>query len=282
MKRMEKEKKRAAKKEKILADKSELRKKMSVIATTTLDNDEDLLMSRKLWDDVRRKGFEGVGDKSDNDDSSEEEKGQDENSEFSDEEEDSEGEKDSSDDEIDEKQAHISAMADQMEEALSRQKEYQMSVDRKMAGKEARKKALIEQQRLRLEDLEEKEALDNAGLLDDSDSDAEGKEEGDKVQEGRDIESSGESDDENAGQKSLFVNPLAKLSARNKADGKESEEWSDDNLSDAPGQSKSKKGKKKDTVLGKRKRKGSIDDVQDFFNTGAIEEVPANDPGTLA
>ena len=103
MKRMEKEKKRAAKKEKILADKSELRKKMSVIATTTLDNDEDLLMSRKLWDDVRRKGFEGVGDKSDNDDSSEEEKGQDENSDFSDEEEDSEGDKDSSDDEIDEK-----------------------------------------------------------------------------------------------------------------------------------------------------------------------------------
>ena len=78
MKRMEKEKKRAAKKEKILADKSELRKKMSVIATTTLDNDEDLFMSRKLWDDVRRKGFEGVGDKSDNDDTSEEEeKGQD-------------------------------------------------------------------------------------------------------------------------------------------------------------------------------------------------------------
>ena len=69
-----------------------------------------------------------------------------------------------------------------------------------MAGKEARKKALIEQQRLRLEDLEEKEALDNAGLLDDSDdSDAEGKEGEDKVQEGRDIESSGESDVEGDG-----------------------------------------------------------------------------------
>ena len=122
--------------------------------------------------------------------------------------------------------------------------------------------------------------MDNAGLLDDDDSDAEDKEEGDKVQEGRDIESSGESDVENAGQKSLFVNPLAKLSARNnQADGKESEEWSDD-MSDGP--SKTKKGKKKDTVLGKRKRKGSIDDVQDFFNTGTIEEVPANDPGTLA
>ena len=66
-------------------------------------------------------------------------------------------------------------------------------------------------------------------MLDDDESDVEDKEEGDKVPEGRDIESSGESDVENAGQKSLFVNPLAKLSARNnQADGKESEEWSDD------------------------------------------------------
>ena len=50
MKRMEKEKKRAAKKEKIAKDKTELRKKMSVIATTTLNNDEDLLLPRKIWD----------------------------------------------------------------------------------------------------------------------------------------------------------------------------------------------------------------------------------------
>ena len=50
-----------------------------------------------------------------------------------------------------------------------------MTVDRKMAGKEAKKRQLIEQQRLRLEDLEEKEALDNAGLLDDSDLDSEDK-----------------------------------------------------------------------------------------------------------
>lgn len=69
MKRIEKQKKRAAKKEKVAADKSELRKKMSVIATTTLDNDEDLLMSRRLWEEVQKKGFEGVGEKSDEDSS---------------------------------------------------------------------------------------------------------------------------------------------------------------------------------------------------------------------
>lgn len=112
---MEKEKKRLAKKEKIASDKSELRKKMSVIATTTLDNDEDLLMSRKLWDDIRKKGFEGAGEKSDDsdDESSEEKKMTMENSDFSAEEED---ESSDSEDELDPKQARIAHMADAMEE----------------------------------------------------------------------------------------------------------------------------------------------------------------------
>lgn len=42
---------------------------MSVIASTSLDNDEDLFLSNKLWDEVRKKGFEGVGEKSDNSES---------------------------------------------------------------------------------------------------------------------------------------------------------------------------------------------------------------------
>ena len=67
MLRIAKEKKKALKKEKVLKDKSELRKKMSVIATSTIENDEDLRMSDKLWDEVRRKGFEHVGEKSDDD-----------------------------------------------------------------------------------------------------------------------------------------------------------------------------------------------------------------------
>lgn len=165
-------------------------------------------------------------------------------------------------------------------------KTYQMTVDRKMAGKEHKKKALIEQQRLRLEDLEEKEALDNAGLMDDSDLDSEDKmylKKGDLDEEetkvdmtGKDVESSGESDIED-GAKSLFVNPLAKKVAA----AEESEEWSDDDLSDG-GRKKKKPKKDKDTILGKRKRKGSIDGVQDFFAQGeSIQEVPLNDPSTM-
>lgn len=114
---------------------------MSVIATTTLDNDEDLMMSRKLWDDIRKKGFEGVGEKSDDDESEsdEEQKG---DEDMSDLEED--GDESSDEDELDDKQKAIAEMADQMEDAITRQKEYQMSVDRRMVGKEAKKKALIE------------------------------------------------------------------------------------------------------------------------------------------
>ena len=106
MKRMEKEKKRAAKKEKIAADKSELRKKMSVIATTIEGgNDEDLMMSRKLWDEVQKKGFEGVGERSDDDEdgsdgSDEASADEDDDSEVSD---GVENESDSDSDELDEK-----------------------------------------------------------------------------------------------------------------------------------------------------------------------------------
>ena len=108
MKRVEKEKKRQAKKEKVLNDKSELRKKMSVIATTTLDNDEDLLMSRKLWDSVRDKGFDAAGEKSEeSSDSDEERKALRESDDSEDEDEDEES---SSGDELpDEKQAQIAA-----------------------------------------------------------------------------------------------------------------------------------------------------------------------------
>ena len=46
---------------------------------------------------------------------------------------------------MDEKELRVAQMADEMEDQLQQRKEYQMTVDRKMAGKEARKKALIEQ-----------------------------------------------------------------------------------------------------------------------------------------
>jgi hypothetical protein len=56
---MEKNKKRAAKKERELKQKSDLRQKMSVIATSTgIDNDEELHLPQRLWDEIRESGLE--------------------------------------------------------------------------------------------------------------------------------------------------------------------------------------------------------------------------------
>ena len=41
-----------------------------------------------------------------------------------------------------------------------------------------------------------------------------------------------------------------------------------------------KKKGKKEALLGKRKRKGQIDDIKDFFTNEGIEEVPLDDPDT--
>ena len=95
---------------------------------------------------------------------------------------------------------------------------------------------------------------------------------------GKDIESSGDdSDDSGDGKGALFVNPLA--AKKSVPDKEESEEWSDDDSDSKDGKGKGKKDKKKEksTILGKRKRKGSFDAVQDFMND-EIEVVPINDP----
>ena len=143
-----------------------------------------------------------------------------------------------------------------------------MTVDRKEAKREARKKQLIEQQRLRLEDVSEESALDNAELMVD----------GNKYESakpaGLDVEDSGS--DEDGG---VFVNPLLKANTADKSDPQESEEWSDDDESDGKG--KKDKKKKDKSMLGKRKRKDEGDGFKDFFGNEVIEEVPADDPGTL-
>jgi len=60
---MEKNKKRAAKKERELKQKSDLRQKMSVIATSTgIDNDEELHLPQRLWDEIRESGLEKLDD----------------------------------------------------------------------------------------------------------------------------------------------------------------------------------------------------------------------------
>ena len=53
IKKIERDKKRQEKKDRVQTVKSDLRTKMSVIASTTIDNDEELYMSKKQWDNFR-------------------------------------------------------------------------------------------------------------------------------------------------------------------------------------------------------------------------------------
>jgi hypothetical protein len=92
-----------------LKAKSDLRKKMSVIASSGIDgNDEDLMLSRKIWDKLQEKGFEHVGDKTDSDSEEEEES----------EESSSDAEAEDSDDSVDSKQERVNKMAEEMENQI--------------------------------------------------------------------------------------------------------------------------------------------------------------------
>ena len=258
VKRIEKEKKRAAKKERESKNKSDLRHKMSVIATTTgIDNDEELNMSSRIWDEVRKQGFEAFNADDSDDEESSSESSADKivSDEIGDESE-------------DDKLAHINSMADEMEENIKKTKAFQMTVDRKIQKREIKNKLLIDQQRLRASDESEEDQLANKVLRQPI-----------ARIDGLDNESSGDSGSEEETSKA-FVNPLAKKKTIDVAGEVSEGEWSEDGDEEKDPKKKAKKEKK--PKLGKRKR-GELSDeeqdkMQDFFG-GEIEEVPQNDPG---
>lgn len=51
--RIDKQKKRQAKKLRELEQKQDYKKKMSVIASSTINNDEDLILDKKTWDKLK-------------------------------------------------------------------------------------------------------------------------------------------------------------------------------------------------------------------------------------
>jgi len=207
---------------------------MSVIATTTgIDNDEELNMPRRLWDEVRKNGFEAL--KADNSEDEESSSESSEDDEVSDE---------SGDESEDDKLAHINSMADEMEENIKKTKAYQMTVDRKVQKREIKNKLLIDQQRLRASDESEEEELANKVLRKPI-----------AKMDGLDIESSGDSSSEETTSKA-FVNPLAKKKTIDVAGEVSEGEWSDDDNEDKDANKKEKKPK-----LGKRKR-GDLSDEE--------------------
>jgi len=115
-----------------------------------------------------------------------------------------------------------------------------------------------------------------------------------------DRDSSSENDDDIEDEKLLlsgsdsdadfFVNPLAAIKAdkerkeagakKDRRDSDVSDDWSSDeeDRKNAAAEAEAANGEK---LIGKKRKRKAKDDVDDFFTTEAIEEVPADDPETL-
>ena len=155
--RVEKMKKRQQKKERERDLKQDIRKKMSVIAATSINNDDELMLDAKTWDKLKQIDVEEVDKYLSEESSSEEEGGvgmsnKNRKLEFKDEMEQkkirqqegqsaSENESDDSDDST---VARIDKMANEMEEAHRQRKEFHMQVDKKEARKLIKNQALVE------------------------------------------------------------------------------------------------------------------------------------------
>jgi hypothetical protein len=186
-------------------------------------------MSSRLWDEVRKQGFEAFNaDNSDDEESSSESS------------EDELASDESGDESEDDKLAHINSMADEMEENIKKTKAFQMTVDRKIQKREIKNKLLIDQQRLRASDESEEDQLANKVLRQPI-----------ARIDGLDNESSGDSGSEEETSKA-FVNPLAKKKTIDVAGEVSEGEWSEDG--DEKKDSKKKAKKEKKPKLGKRKR----------------------------
>ncbi|CDW82321.1 pre-rrna processing protein ftsj3 [Stylonychia lemnae] len=278
IKRVEKERKRQDKREKIKKAKSEFRQKMSVIASTDIYNmNDEVLFDRRTLEKLHDVDIEEL----EFDESEEEE---DENyangdiviSKNAREREakknkkaaEDEGEDDDSD--IDDNTKRINKMAEDIDAFYSSKKEYQGERDRKADKKDKKKKALIEQQRLKKDEVKQEKQLNNEDLID---------EEGNrKVKFAKDIVDRSDSeveasdDEDDAG---FFMNPLLmKKQADSKKKHQDSDvEWSDEDESDSGKKGKGKKKEKeKDLKLGKRKNREQEDN--DFFTNKEIEVVP--------
>lgn len=154
-------------------------------------------------------------------------------------------------------------MAADIDEFYAQKRDYQIERDRKVAKKEKKTQALIEQQRLKRTEMKVEDKLNNDELID-----IDEKPEVDrKVKFAADVESS-DSDEEMGG--GVFLNPLLVSKQNGKKGDEDSEEWSDDG-SDGDAKKKNK-DKKKDIKLGKRKKRDEED--HDFFTNNEIEVVP--------
>jgi len=156
IKRVEREKKRQLKKEREREAKQDMRKKMSVIAATAINNDEDLTLDKKTWDKLKQIDIDEAQAYMPDDSSSEEENLQELRYKFHTDGGDDkfaaldkkEGDDDDSDSiSEDEAVTRVDRMAMEIDESMRAEKEYAMLIDKKEAKKSRKAKALVELQR---------------------------------------------------------------------------------------------------------------------------------------
>jgi len=121
--RIEKDKKKAEKKERVLAAKADLRQKMSVIATNVeVDNDEDIYLNKNQWSELRKvvvKGDSELSQDEDEDDDKELESIEEKESEEEGDSDDEKLEKDSDASSVDSNAVRVDEMAQEFEDQIA-------------------------------------------------------------------------------------------------------------------------------------------------------------------
>lgn len=303
--RMEKQKKRQAKKQREMEQKMDTKKKMSVIASSTLNNDDELILDKKTWDKLKQIDVEDLDKYIDMSDDDSEEEGKYDASlpglssslkklrAKDDAEQRKNAGKDSDSDVSEDSVARVNRMEEEINQTLAQQREYQMVKSKKEAKKDNKTKQLVELQRQKREDLETDEVLGNKEIFAQKPKpgDDDYSENDDDLEEERMLQKLKKQkvdlkrqklEEEEDEEKQLFKNPLLAFEGNKKKKDDDSSEWSDDDKYEpklTKEQRKAQKEKEK-KLLGKKRKagiEGDMDDVTKFFANEDIEEVPVED-----
>lgn len=235
IRQVETEKKRRLKKERKQEQKQDMMKKMSVIASTNINEDADLVLDQKTRETMHRMMADEdapqyfAKDESDDADMDPVERRYKFLTDGA-QEADDEGDGSSDDISEDEKVTRVDRMAAEIEHSLQQQKEYKMLKDKKQVKKELKAKALVDLQRQKKAEVKTDELLQNDDLRDDytkaneDDSDLEESENDQDLEEERmmakiqaakqkkkmEAQKAQEEEDEEE-EKQLFLNPLLAL-----------------------------------------------------------------------
>lgn len=266
---------------------------MSVIASTALENDDELTLDKKTWEKVREIGLENMykhvkhveDDAEENMDDTERKYRYltDGGTKMTNNEEDD----DDDDSDVDDDVKRVNRMEEELNEQIRSNKEYKMLKTKREAKKEIKDKAIVELQRQRKMDESDDEKLDNRELMDTAAGEESDSENDDDLEEERATKAAASkhidgSDDDESDDEGDFINPLLGPSA--KKSKKEDDEWSsDDDRYDTrvvePKEPGSKRAAQKEAI--KRNKPsgsssgitGEVDAVRNFFKND-IEVVP--------